>query len=210
MYVFDNAAPIAGARLAALAAVYDPGSIRHLAARGVARRLAVPRDRRRPRHDHALAVRPRRSRGSRADDRHRHALPRGSATRERRGATARHSVRPAARRGVRSRVRASRPRTPVRTRTLALDRMVASGQAGRMGDGRRLRSATPSPGACERIDQRSRTAAIMRRVTEAPGSTSVSPCRCRVGFALADSSASATRAGFASAAVTAPTRAWPG
>ena len=36
MYVFDNAAPIAGARLGALAAVYDPASIRHLAARGVA------------------------------------------------------------------------------------------------------------------------------------------------------------------------------
>ena len=36
-YIFDNAAPIAGARLAALAVVYDSASIRHLAARGVAR-----------------------------------------------------------------------------------------------------------------------------------------------------------------------------
>jgi SAM-dependent methyltransferase len=35
MYVFDNAAPQAAARLAALAHVYDPGTIRHLAARGV-------------------------------------------------------------------------------------------------------------------------------------------------------------------------------
>ena len=37
MYVFDNAAPIAGARLAALAAVHDPASFSHLAARGVTR-----------------------------------------------------------------------------------------------------------------------------------------------------------------------------
>jgi SAM-dependent methyltransferase len=35
MYVFDNAAPQAAARLAALAGVYDPGTIRHLSARGV-------------------------------------------------------------------------------------------------------------------------------------------------------------------------------
>lgn len=35
MYVFDNAAPQAASRLAALAEVYDPGTIRHLAARGV-------------------------------------------------------------------------------------------------------------------------------------------------------------------------------
>jgi SAM-dependent methyltransferase len=34
-YVFDNAAPQAAARLAALAEVFDPGTIRHLAARGV-------------------------------------------------------------------------------------------------------------------------------------------------------------------------------
>jgi ubiquinone/menaquinone biosynthesis C-methylase UbiE len=36
MYVFDNAAPQAAARLAALAAVFDPGSRRHLCERGVA------------------------------------------------------------------------------------------------------------------------------------------------------------------------------
>jgi SAM-dependent methyltransferase len=35
MYVFDNAAPEAPPRLAALSAVYDPGTIRHLLARGV-------------------------------------------------------------------------------------------------------------------------------------------------------------------------------
>lgn len=35
MYVFDNAAPQAAARLAALAEVNDPDTIRHLAARGV-------------------------------------------------------------------------------------------------------------------------------------------------------------------------------
>lgn len=34
-YAFDNAASEAGARLAALATIYDPGTIRHLAARGV-------------------------------------------------------------------------------------------------------------------------------------------------------------------------------
>lgn len=34
MYVFDNAAPQAPARLAALAEVFDPGTIRHLEARG--------------------------------------------------------------------------------------------------------------------------------------------------------------------------------
>jgi 2-polyprenyl-3-methyl-5-hydroxy-6-metoxy-1,4-benzoquinol methylase len=36
MYVFDNAAPQAPRRLTALAAVYDPGTIRHLEARGIA------------------------------------------------------------------------------------------------------------------------------------------------------------------------------
>ncbi len=36
MYIFDNAAPEAPARLAALAAVFDPGTIRHLLALGVA------------------------------------------------------------------------------------------------------------------------------------------------------------------------------
>jgi SAM-dependent methyltransferase len=36
MYVFDNAAPQAAARLAALAEVFDPGSRRHLRERGVA------------------------------------------------------------------------------------------------------------------------------------------------------------------------------
>ena len=36
MYVFDNAAPQAAARLAALADVFDPGSRRHLCERGVA------------------------------------------------------------------------------------------------------------------------------------------------------------------------------
>lgn len=36
MYVFDNAAPQAAARLAALADVFDPGSRRHLRERGVA------------------------------------------------------------------------------------------------------------------------------------------------------------------------------
>lgn len=36
MYVFDNAAPQAAARLAALAEVFDPGSRRHLCERGVA------------------------------------------------------------------------------------------------------------------------------------------------------------------------------
>ena len=36
MYVFDNAAPQAAARLAALAEVFDPGSRRHLSERGVA------------------------------------------------------------------------------------------------------------------------------------------------------------------------------
>jgi SAM-dependent methyltransferase len=36
MYVFDNAAPQAQARLTALAEVFDPGTIRHLEARGVA------------------------------------------------------------------------------------------------------------------------------------------------------------------------------
>ena len=35
MYVFDNAAPDAPSRLAALSAVFDPGTIRHLLARGV-------------------------------------------------------------------------------------------------------------------------------------------------------------------------------
>lgn len=35
MYVFPNAAPQAAARLRALAAVFDPGTIRHLEARGV-------------------------------------------------------------------------------------------------------------------------------------------------------------------------------
>jgi SAM-dependent methyltransferase len=35
MYVFDNAAPQASSRLAALAEVFDPGTIRHLTARGV-------------------------------------------------------------------------------------------------------------------------------------------------------------------------------
>jgi SAM-dependent methyltransferase len=35
MYVFNNAAPQASARLAALAEVFDPGTIRHLAERGV-------------------------------------------------------------------------------------------------------------------------------------------------------------------------------
>ena len=35
MYVFDNAAPQAASRLAVLAEVFDPGTIRHLAARGV-------------------------------------------------------------------------------------------------------------------------------------------------------------------------------
>jgi SAM-dependent methyltransferase len=35
MYVFDNAAPQAAARLAVLAQVFDPGTIRHLDARGV-------------------------------------------------------------------------------------------------------------------------------------------------------------------------------
>jgi SAM-dependent methyltransferase len=35
MYAFDNAAPQARARLAALAEVHDPGTIRHLLARGV-------------------------------------------------------------------------------------------------------------------------------------------------------------------------------
>jgi SAM-dependent methyltransferase len=34
MYLFDNAAPQAPARLSALAAVFDPGTIRHLEARG--------------------------------------------------------------------------------------------------------------------------------------------------------------------------------
>ena len=34
-YVFDNAAPQAASRLAVLAEVFDPGTIRHLAARGV-------------------------------------------------------------------------------------------------------------------------------------------------------------------------------
>ena len=34
-YVFDNASPLARARLMALADVHDPGTIRHLAARGV-------------------------------------------------------------------------------------------------------------------------------------------------------------------------------
>lgn len=37
MYVFDNAAPQAHERLAALAEVHDPGTIRHLLARGVTR-----------------------------------------------------------------------------------------------------------------------------------------------------------------------------
>jgi SAM-dependent methyltransferase len=37
MYVFPNAAPQAAARLHALAAVFDPGTIRHLEARGVGR-----------------------------------------------------------------------------------------------------------------------------------------------------------------------------
>lgn len=36
-YVFDNAAPQAASRLAVLAEVFDPGTIRHLAARGVGR-----------------------------------------------------------------------------------------------------------------------------------------------------------------------------
>src|SRR5688500_7003372 len=36
MYVFDNAAPQAPARLRALAAVFDPGTIRQLDARGIA------------------------------------------------------------------------------------------------------------------------------------------------------------------------------
>lgn len=36
MYAFDNAAPHAQARLTALAAVFDPGTIRHLTARGIA------------------------------------------------------------------------------------------------------------------------------------------------------------------------------
>lgn len=36
MYVFDSSAPQARARLAALAAVHDAGTIRHLLARGVA------------------------------------------------------------------------------------------------------------------------------------------------------------------------------
>ena len=49
----------------------------------------------------------------------------------------------------------------------------------------------------------------MRRVTERAG-TNFPLCRCRVVFAIADSSASAMRDGFASATVTAPTRAWPG
>ena len=35
IYVFDNAAPQAASRLAVLAEVFDPGTIRHLAARGV-------------------------------------------------------------------------------------------------------------------------------------------------------------------------------
>ena len=35
MYIFDNAAPQARARLTALAALHDPGTIRHLAATGV-------------------------------------------------------------------------------------------------------------------------------------------------------------------------------
>ena len=35
MYIFDNAAPEAPSRLAALSAVFDPGTIRHLLARGV-------------------------------------------------------------------------------------------------------------------------------------------------------------------------------
>ena len=35
MYVFDNAAPQAAARLAVLAQIFDPGTIRHLNARGV-------------------------------------------------------------------------------------------------------------------------------------------------------------------------------
>lgn len=35
MYIFDNAAPHARARLTALAALHDPGTIRHLAATGV-------------------------------------------------------------------------------------------------------------------------------------------------------------------------------
>ena len=35
MYVFDNAAPNARARLAALADLHDPGTIRHLLATGV-------------------------------------------------------------------------------------------------------------------------------------------------------------------------------
>lgn len=36
MYVFDNAAPQATSRLAALAEMFDPGTIRHLDARGIA------------------------------------------------------------------------------------------------------------------------------------------------------------------------------
>ena len=35
MYVFDNAAPEAASRLAVLAKVFDPGTIRHLVARGI-------------------------------------------------------------------------------------------------------------------------------------------------------------------------------
>lgn len=35
MYVFDNAAPEAASRLEALAEVYDPGTVRHLEARGI-------------------------------------------------------------------------------------------------------------------------------------------------------------------------------